>query len=89
MRRVALQPFPDVVVVELLGPDQAGQRLALHAASHPRRRCRLQRIVELVGLRAPLPEDRIEVGRRQASSRLAARRRMRTLDVPPAGTSRM
>ena len=54
---IALQPAVHVVVVELLAPDQAGERLPLDAALLRAEPARMDGGVELVGLFCPLRED--------------------------------
>ena len=61
LQRVAVQPLRDVEVIELLGPDHAGERLALHEARVRIGDVLLQRGVELVGLGPAPREDRVEI----------------------------
>ena len=49
---VAVEPDVDVEEVALLGPEQPGERLALDRAARRRLLRRVDRLVELVGLRA-------------------------------------
>src|SRR3989442_12906266 len=58
---VAFEPAPDVVVVELLGPEEPGERLPHHALGVVREPLRDDRLVELVGLSHALTEDSVEV----------------------------
>jgi len=64
LRRIALQPVVDVEVIELLRPQQAGERLALdqpRIAVEPRV---VDLVVELVGLAAPPRKGGAEPGER-------------------------
>ena len=66
--RVAVEPELDAVMIELLGPEQAGIRLALNAPLifvQPRG---LDGPVELVGLGHPPLDDRVEVAERVVES---------------------
>ena len=58
--RIAAQPAPDVVVVELLAPEQAGESLALDQSLVRRKRLGSDRLVELVSLAAALQKQLIE-----------------------------
>src|SRR3989442_1033501 len=60
-RGVAFKPAPDVVLIELLGPEEPGERLPHHALGVVREPLRDDRLVELVGLSHALTEDSIEV----------------------------
>jgi hypothetical protein len=60
--RIPLQPLGDVVVEELLGPQDAGEGLALDAAQVLIPHLALQPGIEPVRLRLALAEDLIEVG---------------------------
>ena len=61
---VALEPLRHVVVVELLAPDHAGERLALHGAGVGVRDAALEVGVERVGLRLALGDQAVEAPER-------------------------
>ena len=69
LRRVAVEPARDVVVVELLAPQHPGEGLAQHERLVVRRLRRRQLGVELVRLAEPRRRDRVEVGPRIAAAR--------------------
>ena len=58
LRRIAEQPAPHVVVVELLRPQHPGERLPLHHARVGIGDALLQRRVELIGLPPPASRER-------------------------------
>ncbi len=58
--RVALQPSIDVVMIELLAPEEAGKRLPLDAPRFFGEIRRREFVVELVGLLNPLSERGVE-----------------------------
>ena len=61
LRGVALEPSPDVVVVELLGPEETAERLAHHELAVVGQGVGNDRRVERVGLGQAAGEERIEV----------------------------
>jgi len=65
--RIAVEPAGDVVVIELLAPDHAGERLAHDRGLVVGRACRAERGVVRVGLARAVGEraieSRVEVGR--------------------------
>ena len=65
-RVVAVEPDVDVVQVALLRPEHAGERLALDVLLFVRRFRRMDARVEVVGFRAPLRDDGVDVDRRIA-----------------------
>ena len=69
---VALEPDVDVEEVDLLGPEQAGERLALDPSLVLAGRGGWIDVVELVGLGAPRGDDRRR--RSPSGSRSAPRR---------------
>ena len=71
--RVALQPSTDVVVVELLRPQEAGERLALYAPLVLVEACRLEFAVELVGVGKTGLDGSVHLG-----EKIGGRRRGRT-----------
>ena len=86
LERVAVEPAPDVVLVELLGPEHPGERLPHDVLLFGRQALRDDGGVELVGLgaaqrqnrgRTPRPSGspagRLGVGQAQAHARAAAR----------------
>jgi len=85
MTLVLGEPPLEVEVVELLAPQHAGQRLAVHPALVLAQRWRRDPLVELVGVRDPVFEGPLESSK--GSVGLAAASRRRIVSLPPAGTS--
>ena len=73
LRRIALKPLPDDVVIKLLAPEETGISLAHDVARFAAGSVRRNRTVKLVRLRLPPGDDAIEkcerIGRRLASVR--------------------
>ncbi|CRM74212.1 hypothetical protein [Pseudomonas sp. 58 R 12] len=69
LRRVAVEPLVYVEIVQLLGPQQPGQRLALHIARIVAGHAMLQGGVELVGLLTALFEQLTRVDLRRVDGR--------------------
>ena len=64
LARVAAQPFAHVEVVELLGPEHAGQRLPVHPFLLLAQTGRLDSGVELAGIGYSPGQDVLEVAER-------------------------
>src|SRR5262249_61163593 len=62
LRRIALQPLGDVVIEELLGPQDSREGLALDAAQVLVPHLALQPGIERIRFRLALVEDPIDVG---------------------------
>ena len=92
-RGIAVEPGADVVVIELLRPEQPGVGLANHEPLVGRERAGLLR-VEGIGLGPPGLHHGVEVGERRRDARPIRRSavisasRSRTRSSPPAGTLR-
>jgi hypothetical protein len=61
---IALEPRGNVVIVELLRPQHAGERRALHGAPIRLGDILLEHCIELVGFGQPVGENAIEIGKR-------------------------
>ncbi len=84
LERIAVEPAPDVVLVELLGPEHSRERLPHHVLLVGRQPPRNDRGVELVGLGAAqrqravelraqrIAAGRLDVGQPQAHARVSA-----------------
>src|SRR5262249_54480158 len=69
---VAFQPRPDVVVIELLRPEQAGPRLTDDSALIRGEAVRSSPRMEQVGFRDPLRENAFELGPERLAARVRA-----------------
>jgi len=67
-RIVAIEPDVDVVEIALLRPEQSGEGLPLDAALFLRRALRMDRVVELVGFRAAMQDELIDIAVRDPRS---------------------
>ena len=70
--RIALEPVPDHIVIELLRPEQASERLPHHVACVGGEMARDHRIVEFVRFLAALREDALEVAAERRSHSLCS-----------------
>src|SRR5262245_58643198 len=62
--RIALQPTKDVVVIELLGPQQTGKGLPLHKTLISGELGGMHGIIERIGFHNAPGEDGVEIGKR-------------------------
>ena len=58
-----MQPILNIIVIELLRPDQAGEGLPLHLPLVLGQRGRLQGGVELIGLRLARGDEPVKAGK--------------------------
>ena len=87
MTGVLLKPAIHIEVVGLLGPQHAGERLAVHAALIFVQRGRRNPFVEFVRIGDPVLKIAVEAAECLRDRPAAIRRR--TVWLPPAGTSSM
>src|SRR5882724_7874757 len=63
-RGIARQPAKDVVMIELLGPQQTGKSLPLHRTLINGELAGVHGIIEFIGLRYARGENGVEIGKR-------------------------
>jgi hypothetical protein len=84
-RGIAVQPFLDLVVVELLAPQHARERLALHTALILRHVLRAELgVVEGIRLRLPQRPSTCSASASDCTVSVSDSRKV-TVSVPPAG----
>ena len=84
MRGIALQPFGNVEVEELLAPDHSGECLSLNGPRICALNSVLQARVELISLADARVEQRAEVCKRRRGGTFCQPKL--NLELPPAGT---
>jgi len=83
---ITLQPIPNHVVIELLGPEHSSKALAHHVLCVRREILRNDGAIELVCFKSAEREGLVEAVERVLPLKSEFARRIRTTAVPPAST---